>query len=66
MTFRFISVMDQKAIVRYLHLRGMSLDALYEDLVRVLSENAVADSTVRKYVHSQKFSRRMMDLLHSR
>jgi hypothetical protein len=47
--------MDQKAIVLYLHMRGMSLDAIHEDLVRVLGENAVAYSTVTKYVRSKKF-----------
>jgi hypothetical protein len=58
MTLKFISVMDQKAIVLYLHMRGMgmSLDAIHEDLmrVRVLGENAVAYSTVMKYVRSEK------------
>jgi hypothetical protein len=54
--------MDQKPIVLYLHMRGigMSLDAIHEDLVRVrvrvLGENAVAYSTVTKYVRSEKFS----------
>jgi hypothetical protein len=49
--------MDQKAIVLYLHMMGMSLDAIHEDLmhVRVLGENAVAYSTVTKYVRSEKF-----------
>jgi hypothetical protein len=56
MTVKFISVMDQKAIVLYLHMRGMSLDAIREDLVHVLGENAVAYSTVTKYVRSEKFS----------
>jgi hypothetical protein len=60
--------MDQKGIVLYLHMRGMPLDAIREDLmrVRVLGENAVAHSTVTKYVHSEKFSARTMDLLQSR
>jgi hypothetical protein len=49
--------MDQKAIAPYLHMRGMSLDAIHEDLVRmrVLGENAVAYSTVTKSVCSEKF-----------
>jgi hypothetical protein len=49
--------MDQKAIVLCLYTRGMgmSLDAIHEDLVRVLGENAVAYSTVTKYVRSEKF-----------
>jgi hypothetical protein len=36
--------MDQKAIVLYLHVRGMWLDAIHEDLMRVLGENVVAYS----------------------
>jgi hypothetical protein len=55
MTLEFISVMDQKRIVLYLHMRGMLLDAIHGDLMRVLGENAVAYSTVTKYVHSEKF-----------
>jgi hypothetical protein len=49
--------MDQKAIVLDLHMRGMLLDAIHEDVmrVRVLGENAVAYSTVTKYVRSEKF-----------
>jgi hypothetical protein len=50
-----MSLMDQKAIVLYLHMRGMSLDAIHDDLMRVLGENAVAYSTVMKYVRSEKF-----------
>jgi hypothetical protein len=55
MTSKFISLMDQKAIVLYLHMRGMSLDAIHEDVMRVLGENAVAYSTATKYVRSEKF-----------
>jgi hypothetical protein len=47
--------MDQNTIVLYLHMRGMWLDAMHEDLMRVLGENAVACSTVTKYVRSEKF-----------
>jgi hypothetical protein len=58
-TFKFISVMDQKPIVLDLHMRRMPLDAIHEDLVRVrvhvLGENAVACSTATKYVHSEEF-----------
>jgi hypothetical protein len=36
-------------------MRGMSLDAIHEDLMRVLGENAAAYSTVTKYVHSERF-----------
>jgi hypothetical protein len=57
MTFKFISVMDQKGIVLYRHMRGMSLDATHDDLmrVRVFGENAVAYSMVTKCIHSEKF-----------
>jgi hypothetical protein len=60
--------MDQKEIVLYLHMKGMSLDAIHDDVmrVRVLRENAVAYSTVTQYVHTEKFPPRMMDSLHSR
>jgi hypothetical protein len=43
MTFRISSPMGQKSIVLYLHMKGMALDAIHEDLVRVLGENAIAD-----------------------
>jgi hypothetical protein len=46
-------------------MRGMSLDAIEVDLMCVLGENAVAYSTVTKYLRSEKFPRRMMGLLHS-
>jgi hypothetical protein len=46
--------MDQKAILLYLHMRETSLDAIHEDLIRVLGENAVAYSRVTKYVGSEK------------
>jgi hypothetical protein len=48
--------MDQKGIALYLHMRrmGMSLDAIHEDVMPVLEENAVAYSTVTKYVRSEK------------
>jgi hypothetical protein len=55
MTLKFIPLMDQKAIVLYLHIKGMSLDTIHEDLVRVLGDNAVAYSTVTKYVRSERF-----------
>jgi hypothetical protein len=59
MALTFISLMDQKAIVLDIHMRGMWLDAIHEHLVgvrvRVLGENLVVPSTVTKYVHSEKF-----------
>jgi hypothetical protein len=33
---------------------GMSLDAIHEDLMRVLGENSAAYSTVTKYLRSEK------------
>jgi hypothetical protein len=47
--------MDQKSIVLYLHMKGMALDAIHEDLVRVLGEKAIASSTVPKCVRSARF-----------
>jgi hypothetical protein len=46
--------MDQKAIVLSLHMKGIWLDAIHEDVMRVLGESAVAYSTVTKYVRSEK------------
>jgi hypothetical protein len=50
--------MDQKPIVLYLPMKGMALDAIHDDLVRTLGKDAVAYSTVTKYVHSAQFSGR--------
>jgi hypothetical protein len=61
--------MDEKAILPYLHVKGMSRDAIHEDLVRVrvLGEKAMVYSTVTKDVHTEKFPPpRMMNLLHTR
>jgi hypothetical protein len=48
--------MDQNTIVLYLRMKGMSLDAIHEDLVRTLGTDAVTSSTVTKYARSAKFS----------
>jgi hypothetical protein len=48
--------MDQKTIVLYLRMKGISLDAIHEDLVRTLCTDAVTDSMVTKYARSAKFS----------
>jgi hypothetical protein len=48
--------MEQKTIVFYLRMKGMSLDAIHEDLVRTLGTDAVTSSTVTKYARSAKFS----------
>jgi hypothetical protein len=50
--------MDQKPIVVYLRMKGMTLDAIHEDLVRTLGKDAVAYSTVTKYARSAQFSGR--------
>jgi hypothetical protein len=55
MTLRIRSPMDQKSIVLYLHMKRMALGDLHEDLVRVLGEIAIADSTITKYVGSARF-----------
>jgi hypothetical protein len=48
--------MGQKPIVLYLRMKGMALDAIHDDLLRTLGKDAVAYSTVTKYVHSAQFS----------
>jgi hypothetical protein len=48
--------MDQKAIALYVRMKGMTLDAIYDDLVRTLGKDAVAYSTVTKYARSAQFS----------
>jgi hypothetical protein len=48
--------MDQKTIVLSLRMKGMSLDAIHEDLVRTLGTDAVTDSTITKSARSAKFS----------
>jgi hypothetical protein len=50
--------MDQKPIVLYLPMEGMALDAIHDDLVHTLVKDAVAYSTVTKYVRSAQFSGR--------
>jgi hypothetical protein len=51
-------LMGQKPIVLYLRMKGMALDAIYDDLVCRLGKYAVACSTVTKYVRSTQFSGR--------
>jgi hypothetical protein len=50
--------MDQKAIVLYLRMKGMALDAIHDDLVRTIGKDVVAHSTVTKYTCSAQFSGR--------
>jgi hypothetical protein len=40
--------MDQKPIVLYLRMKGMTLDTIHDDLVRTLGKDAVVYSTVTK------------------
>jgi hypothetical protein len=48
--------MDQKPIVLYLRVKAVALDAIHDDLVLTLGKDAVAYSTVTKYVRSAQFS----------
>jgi hypothetical protein len=50
--------MDQKLIVLYLRMKGISLDTIHDDHVRTLGKEAVAYSTVTKYAVSTQFSGR--------
>jgi hypothetical protein len=50
--------MDQKPIVLYLRMKEVALDGIHDDLVRTLGKDAVAYSTVTKYVRSAQFSGR--------
>jgi histone-lysine N-methyltransferase SETMAR len=47
--------MDQNPIVLYLRMKGMSLDAIHDDLVRTLGKDVVAYSTVTKYARAAQF-----------
>jgi hypothetical protein len=44
--------MDQKPVVLYLRMKGIALDAIHDDLVRMLEKDDVAYSTVIKYALS--------------
>jgi hypothetical protein len=48
--------MNQKLIVLYPRMKGMTLDATHDDLARTLGKDAVAYSMVAKYVRSAQFS----------
>jgi hypothetical protein len=47
--------MNEKPIVLYLRMKRMDLDAIHDDLVGTLGKDAVAYSTVTKYIHSAQF-----------
>jgi hypothetical protein len=51
-------MMDQKPIVLYLWMKEMALDAIHDNLVRMLEKDAVAYSMVTKYARSAQFSSR--------
>jgi hypothetical protein len=50
--------MDRKPIVLDLRMKGVSLSAIRDDLVRALGKDAVAYSMVTKYARSAQFSGR--------
>jgi hypothetical protein len=50
--------MDQKPIVLYLRMKGMTLDAIHDDLVCTLGKDAVTYSTAAKCARSAQFSGR--------
>jgi hypothetical protein len=43
--------MDQRTIVAYLALKGFSARAIHKDLMATLGRNAMAYSTVARYLH---------------
>jgi hypothetical protein len=51
--------MDQKSIVPYLRMKGMAVDAIHDNLVHTLGNDALAYSTVTKYArNAQVFGRK--------
>jgi hypothetical protein len=50
--------MDQKPIVLYLRIKEMDLDAIHDDFIRTLGQDAVAYSMVTKYARSAQLSSR--------
>jgi hypothetical protein len=50
--------MDQKPVVLYLRMKGMAPDPIHSDLLGTLGKDAMAYSTVTKYVRSAQFSGR--------
>jgi hypothetical protein len=49
--------MDQKSIVLYLNRKGSVARVIHDDLVATLGEEAIAYSTVRKYLHEAQTGR---------
>jgi hypothetical protein len=56
--FDMVSVMDQKSIVLNLrhHLKGMSAQAIHDDLMSTLCNEAITDRTVTKYPRTAQFN----------
>jgi hypothetical protein len=54
--FRSSFLIYQKTIVLYIHMKGMGLDAIHKDLVCTLGKEAVAYTTVIKYVRNARFA----------
>jgi hypothetical protein len=50
--------MDQKEIVLYLRMKGTTVDAIHDELVRTLGKDTVTYSTVTKYARIAQFSGR--------
>jgi hypothetical protein len=46
--------MDPRSIVLYLHLKGLSVHAVHDDLVATFGPKAVADNTVTRYLCEAK------------
>ncbi|CAI9721358.1 Hypothetical predicted protein [Octopus vulgaris] len=42
---------EYHAVIKYLHLKGMNLSEVYEDMVRTLTNNAPSYATVKRWVN---------------
>jgi hypothetical protein len=51
-----ISSMDQRTIAFYLRMKGLSAEAIHQDLVAILGPEAIAYSTVTWYLRTSKFA----------
>jgi hypothetical protein len=52
--FRIISMMNQRSIVLYLYLKGLSAHMIHVDLAVTLDPKAVAHSTMTRYLREAK------------
>jgi hypothetical protein len=55
-TFSLSFPMDWKTIVLYLHVKEMRIDTIHEDRARTLGKEAVACSSVTKYIRNARFA----------